>query len=244
MNQQDLRILYMQIREDQMTREEELNEFIRYSGLTRDQFTVLNTFDTPSFPPTVIEGYDALFVGGSSDASVREPETYPFVEPSKKLIRYCLEQSIPVFASCFGFQVAVEALGKKVILDKERMEMGTYPISLTDAAKIDPLFHDTPNNFIAVSGHKERAAELPDGVTLLAYTDLCPYHAIRVDGKPFYAFQFHPEIDKDDFCGRITRYKERYLDSDGALQKVLDTAQPTPEANKLVRKFVERILLA
>ncbi|MBW4578077.1 MAG: type 1 glutamine amidotransferase [Tildeniella nuda ZEHNDER 1965/U140] len=239
-----LKLLLLQIRDDAETCQEEFDEFVRYSRLNAHQFAVLNVFATPEFDSTCMEGYDALFVGGSSDASVTQPELYPFVASAKRLLVHCLEQSIPVFASCFGFQAAIEALGGQVIVDVANMEMGTYPLQLTEAAAVDVLFHDVPNEFWAVSGHKERAVSLPDGAILLAYSDLCPYHAFRMEGKPFYAFQFHPEIDPADLTVRITRYQHRYLDSAEALDAILQSLQATPIANQLMEKFVDRILLA
>lgn len=238
-----LKILLLQIRNDELTRQEELAEFARYSGLAPEQFTVLDVFVQPEFPSTCVEGYDALFVGGSSDASVRKPNQYPFVAAAKRLLIYCLEQNIPVFASCFGFQVVVDALGGEVILDREQMEIGSFPIHLTAAAREDRLLHDTPSPFWAVCGHQERAASLPEGAVLLASSELCPYHAFKISGKPFYAFQFHPEVDKADLVSRITRYKDRYLNDEEMLQNILSDIQETPESNELIQKFVDRILL-
>jgi GMP synthase (glutamine-hydrolysing) len=238
-----LKILLMQIRNDDVTRLEELGEFVRYSGLAPEQFTVLDVFERPSFASTCMEGYDALFVGGSSDASVLEPDQYPFVEDAKRLLVYCLDQRIPVFASCFGFQVVVEALGGKVILDREQMEIGSFAVDLTPSAQEDLLLHDTPSPFWAICGHQERAASLPQGAIHLASTELCPYHAFKMEDKPFYAFQFHPEVDKQDLVARITRYKDRYLNDEEMLQNILSDIHDTPESNELIRKFVDRILL-
>lgn len=245
MNKQreNLKILLLQIRDDETTRQEELAEFVRFSQLDPAQFTVLDVFKTPAFAPNCMDGYDALFVGGSSDASVTKPDQYPFVEPSKQLIRHCLQANIPVFASCFGFQVAVEALGGKVVVDQPNMEMGTYPLWLTEAAATDPLFHDLPNGFWAVSGHKERAIAMPETAILLAYSDRCPYHAFKIQAKPFYGFQFHPEVDAADLVARITRYQTRYLDGAAHLDQILADLQDTPLANQLIAKFVDRILL-
>jgi GMP synthase (glutamine-hydrolysing) len=238
-----LNILLLQIREDDITRLEEFDQFARHSHLEPQQFTILNVFDTPDFEPTCMEGYDALFVGGSSDASVIQPDLYPFVAPSKLLMTHCLEQSIPVFASCFGFQVAVEALGGSVIVDKTNMEIGTYPMSLTEAASDDVLFHDVANGFWAVCGHKERALSMPQGAILLASSELCPYHAFKIVGRPFYGFQFHPELDAKDLAARITRYHSRYLDDGEMLPDILKNLQETTIANQLIKKFVDRILL-
>ncbi|MBW4692783.1 MAG: type 1 glutamine amidotransferase [Lyngbya sp. HA4199-MV5] len=239
-----LKLLLLQIRDDAVTCQEELDEFVRYSGLEAHQIDVLNTFETPAFESTCLTGYDALLVGGSSDASVTQPEKYPFVDDAKRLLLYCLDKSIPVFASCFGFQVAVEALGGQVIVDAASMEIGTYPLKLTEAAATDVLFHDVPDRFWAVSGHKERALFLPEEAVLLAYSELCPYHAFRIAGKPFYGFQFHPEVDVADLITRITRYQSRYLESAEALAQVLEGLHETPIANQLIGKFVDRIVLA
>jgi GMP synthase (glutamine-hydrolysing) len=239
-----LKLLLLQIRDDAITCEEELDEFVRYSHLEATQFTVLNVFKTPAFDATCLNGFDALLVGGSSDASVTQPERYPFVEAMKQLLRHCLHKSIPVFASCFGFQVAIEALGGQVVVDIASMEMGTYPLQLTEAARTDVLFYDVPNEFMAVLGHQERALSLPEEVILLAASALCPYQAFRVAGKPFYAFQFHPEIDPADLKARLTRYQSRYFDSTATLAAILNDLQETPIANQLVKKFVDRILLA
>lgn len=239
-----LRILLLQIRDDAITRQEELDEFVRYSQLETHQFSVLDVFKTPEFSSNCVDDYDALFVGGSSDASVTQPEVYPFIEPTKQLLVHCLQENLPVFASCFGFQAAVEALGGKVMEDKANMEMGTYPLWLTEAAATDLLFHDIPNGFWAVSGHKERATCLPAAATLLAYSDRCPYHAFKIIDKPFYGFQFHPEVDPEDLATRITRYQSRYLDSADLLTDILRELHDTTIANQLITKFVDRILLS
>jgi len=244
MARSELKVLYLQVRSDPITCEEELKEFARYSGLQKTQFSILNVFATPGFDPSCVSEYDGLFVGGSSDASSIEPEKYPFVKNTEKMLLYCLDNNIPVFASCYGFQAAVVALGGMVALDKEKMEMGTYEIHLTEDGKKDILLHDTPSSFWAVSGHKERAVTLPKKATLLAFSELCPYHAIKIEGKPFYAFQFHPEVNVSDLVIRITRYKERYLDDDDALEKIVrESKETTTESNMLIRRFVDRVLL-
>jgi|GEM_PF-135150 len=238
----DLKILLLQIREDALTQQEEFDEFVRFSGLQPEQFEVLNVFERSHFEPTCIEHYDALFVGGSSDASVTQPDKYPFVQNCLELIEYCWRKDVPTFASCFGFQLAVEGLGGKVILDRDNMELGVFSMQLTEAATRDRLFRDIPDGFWAVCGHKERAASLPESAILLASTPQCPYHAFRLANKPFYAFQFHPEVDTPDLVVRLTRYCDRYLDDSNLLAEMLRDMQDTPIANQLIRKFIERIL--
>lgn len=238
----ELKILLMQIREEAATRQEELESFACFSGLDIEQFDILNLFDRPQFGVDVVAGYDALYVGGSSEASVMEPERYPFVEPAQRLLRHCIDRRLPVFASCFGHQLAAQALGAKIVSDPVDFEMGTLPISLTEQARQDLLYHDTPDAFMAVAVHRERATSVPEGCIELAYTEVCN-HAFKVKSAPFWTTQFHPEVDLKVLIQRLTLFKHKYTDGDGHLQQVLDSAVETPESNHLLRKFVDRVLL-
>lgn len=242
-NRADLRILLMQIRDEPKTRTEELESFALYCQLEVGQFGILNLFDTPDFDFTTVNDYDALFVGGSSEASVLDPEKYPFVIAAQGMMRYCIEHKIPVFASCFGHQLAVCALGGEITRDARDFEMGTLPVRLTAAASDDPLYRDTPDGFMAVSVHHERNRIAPDCCEVLAYTDACT-HAFKVKGAPFWTTQFHPEVSKSILVERLTIFKDTYTDGDDHLQKVLDSAVETPESNGLLKKFVDRVLIA
>ncbi|MCW8884434.1 MAG: type 1 glutamine amidotransferase [Motiliproteus sp.] len=238
----DIKILLMQIRDETSTRREELESFAQYSDLAVEQFDILNLFDTPDFEDSVLDGYDALYVGGSSEASVLEPENYPFVIPAQALLRTAIERKLPVFASCFGHQLAVKALGGDIVRDEKDFEMGTIPIYLNECAKNDPLYRDVSDGFLAVSVHRERTTEPPVGCTQLAYTDAC-CHAFKVDDAPFWTTQFHPEVDLRVLIERLTVFKEKYTDGDGHLQQVLDAAEETPQSNNLLKSFVDRVLL-
>jgi GMP synthase (glutamine-hydrolysing) len=241
----DLNILLLQLRHDHDTLTEEHEAFAEYSGLRKEQIDTVNLFVTPSFDPYIVEQYDALFVGGSSDEgdALIVPDKPVFALNTIHTLRHAYEIGTPVFASCFGFQAAVVAFGGEIIHDKSRAELGTYDIRLTEEARDDVLLHDTPNPFHAVSVHEKLAAWLPEGAVTLAETDLCHHHAFTFPGKPFYAFQFHPEIDLEELERRLGRYKERYLESEEAFRALIDTAQDTSYANILLGKFIERIVL-
>ncbi len=99
-----------------------------------------------------------------------------------------------------------------------------------------------PNLTHAVAVHRERSIDCPSGCEQLAYTDSC-CHGFRVEGKPFWAFQFHPEVDRATLVERLTVFKDHYTEGDDHLERVLREAVETPESNDLVRKFVDRVLL-
>ena len=242
MQRSEIKLLLLQIRDGEQTRLEEWHSFAQFCQFQPEQIQILNLFDQPQFGPEVLKGYHGLLVGGSSEASVLEPEQYPFVPYAEALLRHCLAIDFPVFCSCFGHQLAVTALGGEVIRDQAGFEIGTLPIQLTQAAQQDPLYHDTPNNFYAVSVHRERALTTPPGCQLLAYTDAC-IHSFRVNNKPFWTTQFHPEVSKQVLVERLALFKHHYCDDDSHYQAIIAAAHQTPESHALLDKFVSRVLL-
>lgn len=239
---QQLRLLLLQIRDEPRVRLEEHSSFCTYTGLTAQQIDIHNVFDKPTFDADILKGYDALLVGGASEASVLEPETYTFVPACIDLMRVCINNGLPVFASCFGYQLAVLALGGSIVRDTADFEMGCVQISTTEQAADDILLHDVPNPFTAVAVHRERSAATPPGTISLAYTDKC-HHAFRVIDKPFWAFQFHPEVDRATLIERLTIFQAHYTEGEQHLQQVLGSAQETPHSNNLMKHFVDRVLL-
>jgi|TARA_B100000927_G_scaffold278471_1_gene261163 GMP synthase (glutamine-hydrolysing) len=242
MQRKDLKILLLQIRDDANVRKEELESFAKYSELDLDQFEVLNVFDKPKFNSEELNGFDALYVGGASEANVLEPKKYEFVNDCIRLIKYAGDNSIPTFASCFGFQLAVLAFGGTILSKDSDYEMGSIPIRLTNLAEIDPVFKGTKDNFNALSIHRQYAIELPSNLDLLAYTDQC-LHSFKLRNKPLWAFQFHPEVDRATVFKRLAIYKEEYTNSEDEFQSVLDSLVETPESHNLMLNFVNRVLL-
>ena len=242
MQRKDLKILLLQIRDDANVRKEELESFAKYSELDLDQFEVLNVFDKPKFNSEELNGFDALYVGGASEANVLEPKKYEFVNDCIRLIKYAGDNSIPTFASCFGFQLAVLAFGGTILSKDSDYEMGSIPIRLTNLAEIDSVFKGTKDNFNALSIHRQYAIELPSNLDLLAYTDQC-LHSFKLRNKPLWAFQFHPEVDRATVFKRLAIYKEEYTNSEDEFQSVLDSLVETPESHNLMLNFVNRVLL-
>lgn len=237
-----LKILLLQIRQDPEVRKEEHTSFARYAKLDINQIDILNVFDTPDFDFEIANNYDAVFVGGASEASVLEPETYKFVYHSINFLNYLIDIQKPVFASCFGYQLAVLALGGEIIRDTENFEMGTYQLELTDKASEDKLMQGIPNRFWMVSCHQEKALKVPKGAELLGYTEDST-HLFKVKDAPFWAFQFHPELDLECLTSRLKAYQDKYTDGDDHFNEVIDSLQETPVSNDLVAKFVDRVLL-
>ena len=238
----DLKILLLQIRDNHNVRIEEHKSFANFSKLGLHQIEILNVFDTPSFKTNLLDSFDALYVGGASEASVLEPEKYPFINNCIELLGYAAEISKPTFASCFGFQLAVLAFGG-VILNKDKdYEMGTVKISLANKAKSDLVYQGIEDRFPAVSVHRQYASTIPEPLEALAFTEQC-IHSFKYKNKPLWAFQFHPEVDRNTLVKRLTIFSRHYTDNAEHLKEVLGSAVETPESNILLGNFVERVLL-
>ena len=234
----DNKYLLMQIRHDPEVCAEEYQCFLKHCGLSPERLDVFNIYQHTAFDADVLQGYAALLVGGASEANVLEPEKYAFVNPAIRLLKHCADTAFPVFASCYGFQLAVLALGGEITDARRCHETGTIPLTLAEAATEDPVFSGIADQFLAVSVHQQSAEVLPENCTLLADTDKC-LHSFRLIGKPFWAFQFHPEVDRQTLVERLTRYKERYTVDTAGLNAILDNATETPESNSLPRRFIE-----
>ena len=57
-----LKILLLQIRDDQKVRKEEHESFAKYSELELNQIDILNVFDKPNFSTDVLNGYDLSLI--------------------------------------------------------------------------------------------------------------------------------------------------------------------------------------
>lgn len=235
-----MKCLLIQIRENKEVLKEEYDSFLKFSGLEKEEFDSLNLF-YEELSHDLLNKYDGIFIGGASAASVLEPDKFHFLSHLYSFINRCIEHNIPTFASCFGFQAAVIALGGEIIDTPENFEMGTVEISLRESAKNDILLKDMPSQFYGVSVHQQKAIHLPETCESLAYTKECE-HIFKVKNKPFWAFQFHPEVDKKTLIERLAVYQDKYTESKSQYENVISQARETVEANLLVKKFVDRVL--
>jgi GMP synthase (glutamine-hydrolysing) len=186
-----------------------------------------------------VDATDALLVGGSGHFSVADPSAV-FFEPLADLLRGVVESSHPTFGSCFGYQLLVAALGGRVEHDPDCSEVGSFEVELTDDGRADPIFAAFPDRFVAQMGHLDRAVELPGGVVNLVKSARCPYQALRVDGAPVWATQFHPELDQAANLHRYRAYIERYRPEDGDAEARF-SSMPSPETVELLPRFLARV---
>ena len=182
-------------------------------------------------------GSNALLVGGAGEYSVLDND-----QRIKRFISFLGEVSnhqTPTFASCFGFQALVLALGGQIVKDVARAEVGTYLLKTTVHAQEDVLFSAFPNEFWAQLGHQDQASVLPESVIHLASSERTHYQAFKVKDSPIYATQFHPELTESDNRKRFARYMPIYgaLFGEEEAQRRMDSHRPSIESNQLLLNF-------
>ncbi|MDF1562428.1 MAG: type 1 glutamine amidotransferase [Deltaproteobacteria bacterium] len=237
-----LKILLLQARRaDDPMREQEVGCFVAQSGIPREGYTPWNLTEGP---PTLAEvrRHDAVMVGGSGDFYVSKRDL-PHFEPLLELLREIVQARHPTFASCFGYQCLVEALGGKIIHDPDNLEVGTFECTLTEAGRADPLLSTLPGRFQAQMGHKDRAQVGPPGTANLASSERSPNQAFRIPDAPIWATQFHPELSGDANLARYKHYLNGYAGhlTQSEVQATFERFRPSPEASHLLKDFVDLV---
>ena len=234
-----IRFLLLQAREaGDPVREEERLAFSQKSGLSLDQ---IDTHDLLQGPPdwATVRRYDGLFVGGSGKFNISDA-SLPYMDEVLDFMRQVADEGFPMFASCFGFQLMVKAMGGAIVRDEARAEVGTFRVCLTPQGRQDELFRRLPDCFDAQLGHKEHAAHWPASLIPLAYSERSPYQALRVPGKPIWATQFHPELDQKTNLQRFQRYEDLYIQVFGeqGYQEILRQFRESPATERLLADFI------
>ena len=194
--------------------------------------------ETPS--RSLLRGCDAVLFGGSGAYSVLDD--IDWIHRTLDTLLEVIDLEQVAYASCFGFQGLALALGGTVTHDEARTEMGTTSLELTAAGRSCPLFSVLPDHFRAQQGHHDHVTTLPEGVELLARNNNVEAQAFRVTGVPFWASQFHPELNLDRTIDRFRHYQRHYVGDPSKISGLLKTLQAggpcTPAVGSLLSRLV------
>jgi len=222
-------------------RAEERQQFAARLGIAVEHILPFDLLIGQTTYEQVTSGVDGVLVGGAGAFSVLD--TDPWLRPFMDTMAELADTGFPTFASCFGFQAMVVALGGEVIHDPDNAEIGSFILHRADIEDDCPVFGHLPGDFWAQLGHKDRAAHLPGSARNLVASERCPYQALQIDDKPVYATQFHPELTGAENLGRLDRYHDEYITAFGAKEvaRMREAFIEGPEANALLRRFVEHL---
>jgi GMP synthase (glutamine-hydrolysing) len=219
------------------------------------EISAIEVFDLLGAAPSIerLTQPDMLLLGGSGHYSAAEalvpsepgrprPRVPAWLARALDAMREVHHLAKPTFASCWGFQAMARAMGGRCINDLPNAEVGTIELSLTDAGRTDRLFGQLPPTFSAQAGHEDHVIRLPPDAILLASSACVAEQAFRFAGRPIYCTQFHPELDRTAMFERVIQYPE-YVARIARVpfDDFVHSVRETPEANSLLRRFVEMI---
>jgi GMP synthase (glutamine-hydrolysing) len=188
-------------------------------------------------------GFDAIVAMGGP-MSVNDDAAFAWLTSEKRLIRDAVHAGMPFWGTCLGVQLLAASLGARVY-SGPRPEVGLLPVTLTDEAMDDPVFHGLPRELIALQWHGD-TFDLPDGAVLLASSAAYPAQAFRW-GSSAYGVQFHLEVNVEMATewGLVPEYKaalERVLGPSAMESLVDDVRTQSPGMLSSARTLFEQWL--
>lgn len=225
---------------DDPMRQHEIGCFAQHLPCPPENILVHDLISGPA-PKRLVRQVDAVLVGGSGDYSVVTGG--PWLPGALDQFRELFEISKPTFASCWGFQAFAKALGGVVVTDLQRAEVGTYTFELTHTGKSDPIFGPLRSPFQGQIGHRDIVDRLPEQAVCLASSAKVENEAFTFPGKPIYATQFHPELQRIDLLKRVSAYPSYVEHITGLpIDEFIESCDETPETPKLLSRFVQQLL--
>ncbi|UVC18903.1 type 1 glutamine amidotransferase [Mesorhizobium onobrychidis] len=136
--------------------------------------------------------HDAMVVLGGAQNAL-DDEICPYFPELLDLTRDFAGKDRAVLGICLGSQLVARAFGGENRIGGAS-EFGWHKVSLTPAAKADPVLAALPENFPIFEWHDDTFV-LPEGAVRLAGNEVAENQAFRV-GRAVYGFQFHFEADR------------------------------------------------
>lgn len=233
---QQLRIVLLQIRDHRESLLQERRCFIERSRLREEAFRFINLVDQPELRFSEVEDADAVIIGGSGSFSVTQEHSFtPWL---REVVMELIERSRTLLGSCWGHQFMAKCGGGEVVTDPARSEVGSFEIHLNEGGLQEALFEGFPPVFMAQLGHNDRVSRLGEGWVELASSGLCDNQVIRVENRPVFSTQFHPELDRRALRERLAVYVQEYLPKPESREKLLKGLKASPKADRLLERFL------
>lgn len=238
-------VLILQLRPEDVTSDSEYACILKYGGL-RPGDTCRKRIEQQGIPDDLDpEDYSAIIVGGSPfDISTPEDAKSGIQKRIEgdfnRLLETVVTRDLPFLGACSGNGLLGHYLGTH-ISTRYGEAVDCVTLDITEAGKQDKLLEGFPERIDVLLGHKEAVDALPEGATLLITGSDCPVQMFRI-GRNVYATQFHPEGDAGEFILRINTYRNHgYFEPHEADElKKRVCRKPTPYAQEILRRFVER----
>lgn len=236
----DGRFLLVATRDSADAAHAEYLDFLESSGLSESQLSHCRITSASDVLPD-LGGFDGIFVGGSP-FNITDWEHCEVQKHAHRLMFEVLNSATPSFFTCFGASFTAFSLGG--LVDRVHGEVaGTSKVQLTEAAAADPIASRLSSKFLALTGHKESVAKLPDDAVLLATGPTCPVQMYRVRSNNWVT-QFHPEMNAEGLLRRMSFYVNDGYFAESEFEEIARTVRRADlsVSESIVPAFVEYCL--
>jgi len=200
-----------------------------------DLALLFDTYDCRQgeFPDDINE-YDFYITTGSR-ASVYEDSAW--IGQLIEFVRQLDKQQKKLIGICFGHQVIALARGGKVEKSDNGWGIG---IAKNRIISRPEWMSDGPAEINILVSHQDQITELPDGTTLIAENDFCPFFIVQW-GNHFLSIQGHPEWNTD-YSRTLINDRKAIIPAE-RIKTALNSLQIAPDNALFVRLIMEFVQL-
>ena len=200
-------------------------------GLEPARIRIVHVYENAPLPGP--DAFAGVVVTGSS-AMVSHRESWS--ERTAAWLADAVHAGTPVLGICYGHQLLAHGLGGRVGRNPRGREIGTVEVTLSGAARGDPLFGELPERVQVQATHVEAVLDLPAGARLLASSGGDPHQAFAVCDRAW-GVQFHPEFDADVVCSYLDARRDLLLAEGIDPEALRRAASDSPHGTALLRRF-------
>ncbi len=211
-----------------------------------EKYAAVESFLLGQDPLPDLTRYDGIVVMGGP-MSTYDSANYPWLVDEIAALRGAIDSGVAVWGVCLGAQLIAAAAGSAVYPGPSP-EVGTSTVTLTQAARSDPVFAGLDGPIAVLQWHSD-TFDLPQDAVLLATGDAYANQAFRLGRS--YGLQFHLEtpLDLAEEWLELPEYRASLTEACGPdgvdrLREGLHRSQDelTSTAEQLATRWLETVL--
>jgi GMP synthase (glutamine-hydrolysing) len=210
---------------------------LEWAAIHGHPVSATHTYKNEKFP--LSEEYDWLVVMGGP-MNIYEDDIYPWLVDEKEFIRHAIAAGKTVIGICLGAQLLADALGGKVVRNREK-EIGWFPIRWTMEAKVSPYFRGMPEIPEVFHWHGDTFA-VPDWTLPIASSEATDHQGFMFedDHALVIGLQFHIESSPESVQRLIGHSRSELMNSQYIQDE--ETMMERGENYKTLRRMIETFM--